>query len=258
MVFGNGPPAGGRGLNSASHSAACDHIAHARRVAVLTGAGISAESGIPTFRDATSGLWAKFDPMQLASEEGFRADPPLVWRWYAWRRELVANAKPNAGHYALASAQSRFDSFDLITQNVDGLHARAGSASIELHGSIVRTVCLARCGFIEDDPQRLPPGEPPRCPRCHDWLRPAVVWFGEMLDMATLQQAEAAAAKCDLMLVIGTSGLVYPAAGLPAQALHGGAKVIIVNPQASELDELASVIVRGQAAIELPKLFAVA
>jgi len=174
-------------------------MAHARRVAVLTGAGISAESGIPTFRDATTGLWAKFDPMQLASEDGFRADPPLVWRWYAWRRGLVANAQPNAGHHALVSAQSRFDSFELITQNVDGLHARAGSAPIELHGSIVRTVCLGRCGFAEDDPKRLPAGEPPRCPRCNDWLRPDVVWFG---------------------------------------------------------DELATVAVRGTAAVELPKLFA--
>jgi NAD-dependent deacetylase len=250
-------PAGIR-LKLSSLDAARDYIAHAQRVAVLTGAGISAESGIPTFRDATTGLWAKFDPMQLASEEGFRADPPLVWRWYAWRRGLVANAQPNAGHYALASAQSRFDSFELITQNVDGLHARAGSAPIELHGSIMRTVCLAKCGFVEGDPKRLPAGEPPRCPGCGDWLRPDVVWFGEMLDTATMQQAEEAAARCDVMLVIGTSGLVYPAAGLPAQALHNGAKVIIVNPQASELDGLATVVVRGPAAVELPRLFAAA
>ena len=245
-------------LNLSSLDAAREHIAHARRVAVLNGAGISAESGLPTFRDATTGLWARFDPMQLASEDGFRADPPLVWRWYAWRRGLVANAQPNAGHYALASAQSRFDSFELITQNVDGLHARAGSAPIELHGSIVRTVCLARCGFAEDDPKRLPAGEPPRCPRCNDWLRPDVVWFGEMLDAATLQHAESAAAPCDLMLVIGTSGLDYPAAGLPAEALRHGAKVVIVNPQPSELDELATVVVRGTAAVELPRLFAAA
>ena len=232
------------------------YLARARRVAVLTGAGISAESGIPTFRDATSGLWAKFDPMQLASEDGFRADPPLVWRWYAWRRGLVAQARPNAGHAALASAQSRFDAFDLITQNVDGLHTRAGSAPIELHGSIIRTVCLARCGFTEDDPRRLPPGEPPRCPRCNDWLRPDVVWFGEMLDVATLQQAQLAAASCDVMLVVGTSGLVYPAAGLPAEALRNSAQVIIVNPQASDLDQLATIVVRGTAAVELPRLLA--
>ena len=194
--------------------------------------------------------------MRLASEDGFRADPPLVWRWYAWRRGLVANAQPNAGHLAPASAQSRFESFELITQNVDGLHARAGSAPIELHGSIVRTVCLARCGFEEIDPMRLPAGEPPRCPLCNDWLRPDVVWFGEMLDAATLQQAQWAAASCDVMLVIGTSGLVYPAAGLPAEAARCGAKVIIVNPNASDLDELAAVVVRGTAAVELPELLA--
>ncbi len=241
-------------MHSESLSEARAYLDDARRVAVLTGAGISAESGIPTFRDTTSGLWAKFDPMQLASEDGFRADPPLVWRWYAWRRGLVANAQPNAGHIALAAAPSRFNSFALITQNVDGLHARAGSIPIELHGNIVRTVCLAQCGFVEDDPQCLPPGEPPRCPGCNDWLRPDVVWFGEMLDTATLQRAQLAAASCDVMLVIGTSGLVHPAAGLPAESLRNGAKVIIVNPQASELDELATVVVRGNAAEELPRL----
>lgn len=239
-----------------SLSAARQHLARARRIAVLTGAGISAESGIPTFRDAQTGLWARFDPMQLASEDGFRADPPLVWRWYAWRRGLVANAQPNAGHHALASAPWRFDSFELITQNVDGLHARAGSAPIELHGNIMRTVCLAQCGFIENDPRRLPPGEPPRCPRCGDWLRPGVVWFGEMLDAATLQQAELAAARCEVMLVVGTSGLVYPAAGLPALALRSGAQVIIVNPQASDLDDLATIVVHGTAANVLPTLLA--
>ena len=243
-------------MNSFSLSTARDYIAQARRLAVLTGAGISAESGIPTFRDASSGLWAKFDPVKLASEEGFRADPPLVWRWYAWRRGLVGAAQPNAGHLALAAAQARFDAFELITQNVDGLHARAGSAPIELHGNLMRTVCLARCGFVEDDPLLLPVGEPPRCPACGDWLRPGVVWFGEMLDVATLQQAQAVAARCDVLLVIGTSGLVYPAAGLPAEALRHGAKVIVVNPQASELDELATVVVRGTAAVDVPKLLA--
>ena len=244
----------GSAVHDESLSAARAHLTHARSVTVLTGAGISAESGIPTFRDATTGLWAKYDPMQLASEDGFRANPPLVWRWYAWRRGLVANAQPNAGHHALASAQSRFGSFELITQNVDGLHTRAGSTPIELHGNIVRTVCLGQCGFVENDAQRLPPGEPPRCPRCNDWLRPGVVWFGEMLDTATLQRAQLAAASCDVMLVIGTSGLVYPAAALPAESLRHGAKVVIVNPQASELDDLATVVVRGNAAVELPRL----
>ena len=229
-------------------------IAAARNVAVLTGAGISAESGIPTFRDAQTGLWAKFDPMQLASEAGFRADPGTVWRWYAWRRQLVADAQPNAGHRALAAASRRFDSFELITQNVDGLHARAGSDPIELHGNITRTSCLAQCGFIEDDARRLPAGEPPRCPQCGDWLRPAVIWFGEMLDVQTLQRAERAAERSDLMLVIGTSGLVFPAAGLPLLAARSGAPVIVVNPHASELDALATLVVRATAATALPQL----
>ncbi|MEP6607250.1 MAG: NAD-dependent deacylase [Burkholderiaceae bacterium] len=239
-----------------SLAAAQRQVAGARRVTALTGAGISAESGIPTFRDAQSGLWAKFDPMQLASEDGFRADPPLVWRWYAWRRGLVDNAQPNAGHRALAAPLCRIQALTLITQNVDGLHARAGSSPIELHGNIMRTQCLARCGFVENDPNQLPPGEPPRCPNCGDWLRPAVVWFGEMLDVATLRRSEQAAAECDLMLVVGTSGLVYPAAGLPALAQRSGAKIIIVNPQPSELDDLATVVVRQPAAVALPGLLA--
>jgi NAD-dependent deacetylase len=239
-------------MDALGHASQC--ISAARSVAVLTGAGISAESGIPTFRDAQTGLWAKFDPLQLASEPGFRTDPATVWRWYAWRREMVAKAQPNAGHRALAAAPARFDSFELITQNVDGLHARAGSDPIELHGNIMQTVCLAQCGFVEDDARRLPDGEPPRCPRCGEWLRPAVVWFGEMLDPETLQQAESAAQRCDLMLVIGTSGLVYPAAGLPATAAAGGAKVIVINPQPTELDVLATAVIRGTAAAVLPQL----
>jgi NAD-dependent deacetylase len=230
-------------------------LAAARRVAVLTGAGISAESGIPTFRDAQTGLWARFDPMQLATEEGFRADPSLVWRWYAWRRTLVGQAQPNAGHRALAAAEARFEQLRVITQNVDGLHARAGSTGlIELHGNILRTVCLERCGFLEDVAARLPAGEPPRCPRCGAWLRPAVVWFGEMLDPADLEEAAAVAEDCDVMLVVGTSGLVYPAAGLPASARRAGAAVITVNPEPTDVDGVAAVCVRGKAAEVLPRL----
>jgi NAD-dependent deacetylase len=231
-------------------------LAGARRVAVLTGAGISAESGIPTFRDAQTGLWAQYDPMQLATEEGFRADPRLVWRWYAWRRQLVSNAAPNAGHQALAAAEARFRHLRVVTQNVDALHARAGSTQpIELHGNIMRTVCLERCGFSEARPERLPAGEPPRCPRCGGWLRPGVVWFGEMLDPRVLQAAAAEAGDCDVMLVVGTSGLVHPAAGLPGAARRSGAAVIIVNPEPTELDALAAARVRGKAAEVLPRLF---
>jgi NAD-dependent deacetylase len=178
-----------------------------------------------------------------------------VWRWYAWRRELVGKARPNPGHLALARAEARFERFRVITQNVDGLHARAGSTDpIELHGNILRTICLEKCGFIEESPARLPAGQPPRCPRCGAWLRPGVVWFGEMLDGRALQEASQEAEECDVILVVGTSGLVYPAAGLPATARRRGAGVISVNPDATELDDLATVCIRGKAAEVLPPL----
>jgi len=234
-----------------------ERLAAARRIAVLTGAGMSAESGVPTFRDAQTGLWSRFDPMQLASEQGFRADPTLVWRWYAGRRDAVARAEPNPGHLALAWQERRGRPLVVITQNVDDLHRRAGSTQVvELHGAIARTICLAKCGFREDDPARLPPGEPPRCPNCGDWLRPGVVWFGEMLDPEQLDAAEAAATACDVMLVVGTSGMVYPAAGLPLAARQAGATVVIVNPAPSEIDDFAHQVLRGTAAATLPRLFA--
>ncbi|MGE5338330.1 MAG: SIR2 family NAD-dependent protein deacylase [Gemmatimonadota bacterium] len=232
-------------------------LATARRIAVLTGAGVSAESGIPTFRDAQTGLWAKFDPVQLASPEGFRADPGLVWRWYAARRARVREVEPNAAHRALAAAAARFEQFTLITQNVDGLHARAGSHDvIELHGNILRSKCFGECGLTFDRPEELPPGEPPRCPRCRSLLRPDVVWFGEMLDPSALERADAAAAGADAMLVVGTSGLVYPAAGLPLAARRHGARVLIVNPDDSELDSIAEVCIRARAGEALPPLLA--
>jgi len=237
--------------------AARERVQAARRIAVLTGAGMSAESGVPTFRDAQTGLWARFDPAQLASEEGFRAAPTLVWRWYAGRRAAVAQAEPNAGHRALALAAGRYEHFSIVTQNVDGLHRRAGSLNvIEIHGSIARTICLARCGYTEDDPARVPVGEPPHCPRCGEWLRPGVVWFGEMLDAERLRAAEVSARECELMLVVGTSGLVYPAAGLPQIARRSGAGVVVVNPAESDLDVVADAVVRATAAVTLPRLFA--
>jgi NAD-dependent deacetylase len=229
----------------------------ARRLAVLSGAGMSSESGVPTFRDAQTGLWSRFDPMQLASEDGFRADPSLVWRWYASRRDAVARALPNRGHLALAKAEHSGRRITVITQNVDGLHRRAGSTEvIELHGSITRTICLSQCGYCEKDPARLPPGEPPRCPICGDWLRPGVVWFGEMLDAKHLAAAEAAATESDVLLVVGTSGMVYPAAGLPLAARRAGATVVIINPAPSEIDDCAHCVLRGTAAAILPRLLA--
>jgi len=230
-------------------------LARAARVTVLTGAGMSAESGVPTFRDAQTGLWSRFDPMQLASPEGFRADPALVWAWYAWRRDQVERAQPNAGHVALARAADRFTLFSVVTQNVDGLHQRAGSRDVvELHGSLVRTRCAELCGVVISCPADLPPGDPPRCPNCGSWLRPDVVWFGEMLDPSALQSAETACINCDVLLVVGTSGLVYPAAGLPLLARRAGATVIIVNPRPTELDPVAHAVVTGTAAAVLPRL----
>ena len=235
--------------------AALNLLAGARRLTVLTGAGMSAESGVPTFRDAQTGLWSRFDPMQLASPEGFSANPALVWRWYAWRRELVEQARPNAGHLALAQADGRFDSLCIVTQNVDGLHQRAGSRNvIEVHGNIVRTRCSADCGTTFQWPVDLPPGEPPCCPNCGSWLRPDVVWFGETLDPAGLLAAEVACTACDVLLVVGTSGLVYPAAGLPLLARRAKVAVIIVNPQTTGLDSVADAVLTGTAGEVLPLL----
>jgi NAD-dependent deacetylase len=218
---------------------------------------MSAESGVPTFRDAQTGLWSRFDPMQLASPEGFRADPSLVWRWYAWRRGLVVRAQPNAGHLALAQAVGRFDSIRIVTQNVDGLHQRAGSRGvIEIHGNILRSRCLDECGVRYDLPEDLPAGEPPRCPGCGGWLRPDVVWFGEPLDPSQLGAAEAAITGAEALLVVGTSGLVYPAAGLPLRARRAGRRVIVVNPQPTEIDSVADVVVTGAAGVVLPALLA--
>ena len=224
----------------------------ARRVAVLTGAGMSAESGVPTFRDAQTGLWAKFDPQQLATEEAFRANPRLVWDWYAMRREMIVRVEPNEGHLAIARFQERHPGrLTVITQNVDGLHQRAGSSGVlALHGNIVedkwldapRSCCTA--GAVEA-------GHPPSCPRCGNMRRPAVVWFGETLPADALARAEQAADECDLMLVVGTSGVVYPAAGL---AYRAQGKVVIVNPEPTELDGAAHVVLRGKAAEVLPRL----
>jgi NAD-dependent deacetylase len=204
----------------------------ARHVAVLTGAGVSAESGVPTFREAQTGLWARFSPEQLATPAAFRRDPRLVWEWYAWRRKIVAAAAPNPGHDALARLERLVPRLTLITQNVDGLHARAGSGDpVELHGSLARSRCTA-CPAVYtgwDEGGELPPP----CPACGASLRPDVVWFGETLPAAALERAWEAAATCDLFLSVGTSGLVEPAASLPRVARRAGAVVAVVNPEAS-------------------------
>ena len=228
----------------------------ARHIAVLTGAGMSAESGVPTFRDALTGLWAKFDPAQLATEEAFRANPAMVWEWYASRREAIARVEPNAGHSALAAFQRRDPArLTLITQNVDGLHQRAGSMGVlALHGNIFedRWLDMPRDCCTGD---HVEAGHPPRCSVCGNLRRPAVVWFGEMLPLAALSAAEEAADACDLMLVVGTSGVVYPAAGLARRA---AGKVAIINTEATELDEVADAVLRGPAAQLLPDLLSTA
>ncbi|MDH4046498.1 MAG: NAD-dependent deacylase [Gemmatimonadota bacterium] len=202
----------------------------ARHVAALTGAGISAESGIPTFRDALTGLWANYNPEDLATPEAFARQPAVVWDWYAGRRGAIRAAQPNAGHRALVELARRVPRFTLITQNVDGLHQRAGSVDvIELHGNILRSRC-SREGVIVDDP--APNASPPPCPRCGAPLRPDVVWFGEILPLEALAAAEDAAVTCDVLLSVGTSNLVVPAASLPWMAAGRGATVVVVNTTA--------------------------
>lgn len=228
----------------------------AERVCVLTGAGISAESGVPTFRDAQTGLWAKYRPEDLATPQAFRKNPRLVWEWYAWRRELVANAQPNPGHYALVELEQRFPRFDLITQNVDGLHLRAGSGRrypiIELHGNIQRTRCFEENEPVETwDPSS---GIPPRCPRCGGMLRPDVVWFGEALPPAALEAAWEASQACQVFFSIGTSGLVEPAASLPHNALQAGAMVVEVNPDRTPLTSFATYVLKGFSGEILPAM----
>ncbi|WP_157271450.1 SIR2 family NAD-dependent protein deacylase [Azohydromonas aeria] len=233
-------------------------LATARKVCVLTGAGMSAESGIPTFRDAQTGYWSRFDPMQLASEAGFRADPRMVWDWYAERREGVRRAQPNAGHLALgAYAQRHPGRLTLVTQNVDDLHQRAGNGdTLRLHGDILLDRWLERCTHQPSltDVSGAVPGRPPKCPHCGNLVRPGVVWFGEMLPDGAMEAAQQAAFECDVMLVVGTSGAVWPAAGLAQVAHEAGAHVAIVNPQPSEIDDQAHLCLRGTAAGVLPRV----
>jgi NAD-dependent deacetylase len=227
----------------------------ARRVVALTGAGVSAESGVPTFRDAQTGLWADFKPEELATPEAFRANPRRVWEWYAWRRERVRSVQPNAGHIALAVMETRVPHFLLVTQNVDGLHRRAGSRRVvELHGNLERVKCFEDEAPVEDWTES---GEvPPLCPRCGGWLRPDVVWFGEMLPEGAFAESVTATEQCEVFLSIGTSTLVQPAADLPRLAQANGALVVEVNPEATPLSAWADVSLRGKAGEILPALVA--
>ncbi len=228
----------------------------ARHLVVFTGAGMSAESGVPTFRDAQTGLWAQYDPAELATPEAFRQHPKRVWDWYAWRRELVARARPNPGHRAVAEMERYVPQVTVVTQNVDGLHQDAGSSRvIELHGNLRRIVC-SRCRREVPREQWAPAGPEgvPRCPHCGGLLRPDVVWFGEPLPGDAWRAAQQAMRTADGVLVVGTSGLVYPAAGLPLEAKAQGAWTMEVNPTPSALSAEMDYVLRGPAGEVLPAL----
>lgn len=222
----------------------------AKRIVAVTGAGISAESGLATFRDAQAGLWSKFKPEELATAEAFQRDPKFVQEWYAWRREAALKAKPNAGHLALAEIETHAPQFLLVTQNVDGLHARAGSKRmVELHGNIHRFLCFENdCASENFDLEKQ------RCRSCGGHLRPDVVWFGEMLPVDALEKAINAAESCDVFFSVGTSSLVYPAADLWRRAKDHGAIVIEINKDPTPLTPLADYSFLGKAGEILPML----
>ena len=234
---------------------AAQQLAQAKRVVCLTGAGVSAESGVATFRDAQTGLWSKFDPQRLASQAGFAADPGLVWRWYMARLDSVERAAPNPGHLALTRLAALTSSFTLVTQNVDDLHERAGSQPVlHIHGRINRF----RCNYCQAEhdlqPDERHQEQPPVCAFCGDKVRPAVVWFGEALPGPVVEMAWREAERCDVMLVVGTSGIVYPVAQLPAVAQQAGAVVIDVNPECTPISERADLFLQGAGGVVLPQV----
>jgi len=228
-------------------------LSRAQKVTVLTGSGISAESGIPTFR-GKDGLWRKFRAEDLATPEAFERDPALVWEWYNWRRGLMAKVEPNPGHRVLARWEKRFPHFALITQNIDGLHRKAGSENvIELHGNIWKVRCTKQ-GIVLDNFEFPLADIPPRCPSCGALLRPHVIWFGEALDSKILNMAFVLSTTCEVMFSIGTSALVQPAASLPFAAAHAGAKVVEINPEPTPLSYQADITLRGKAGEILPMI----
>ncbi len=248
-------------------------VAAAERPVVLSGAGMSAESGIPTFRDAQTGLWERFSAEELATEEAFLADPALVWSWYRWRARMVRARRPNPGHDAVAAWQRRTPDLEVVTQNVDDLHERAGARVLaHLHGSLFEHRC-AECGAPADvdpgapsdvdaagseaDLEAMLREAPPACPACGTGrIRPGVVWFGEMLPQEPWERAYEALERCDLALVVGTSGLIQPAASLPFVALGAGVAVVEVNPVETELSGAVTHALRGSAGAVLPALVA--
>jgi NAD-dependent deacetylase len=240
-------------MNDSEISRLAELLAVAPRVVALTGAGISAESGVPTFRGA-DGLWRQYRAETLATPEAFERDPALVWQWYDWRRGLIAPVEPNPGHRVLAGWQDLFEDLAVITQNVDGLHQKAGSLNVvELHGNIWKVRCTRDHAVSENRLTPLPE-IPPVCPDCGALLRPHIVWFGEALDASLLERAFALSAACQVMFVIGTSAVVQPAASLPLAAAEAGARVVEVNLEPTPLTSHADFFFPGKAGGILPIL----
>lgn len=222
------------------------------KIAVLTGAGVSRGSGIPTYRDGPDSLWRNYHPQDLATPEAFARDPKLVWEFYDWRRQNMAQAQPNLAHLTLAEMENALPHFTLVTQNIDGLHRKAGNRNIlYLHGDIWLVRCT-ECDYHAENRQTPLPEIPPHCPRCGALLRPDIVWFGEALDQYTLYQAEQAFKEADIALVIGTSAVVYPAAYLPFYAIEKGAEVIEFNMTRTALSPYASQVILGPSERTLP------
>lgn len=222
------------------------------KVVVLTGAGISAESGVPTFR-GEDGLWKKFRPEELATFDAFMANPQLVWEWYEYRRKIIDEIKPNPAHLALVDFQNYFEKFDLITQNVDGLHQQAGSKDVvELHGNIKRNKCI-RCGAPYETMEKVVQGIPPKC-SCGGNIRPDVVWFGEMLPQDAINYAFKVSSDCDIFFSVGTSAVVHPAASLPLIAQRSGAYVVEVNVEPTEISSVLEESLVGKAGEIMPLL----
>jgi NAD-dependent deacetylase len=230
-----------------------EKLSKANSIVVLTGAGVSAESGVKTFRDP-DGLWAEFNPMELASIDGFMSNPQRVWSWYQYRVEIVKNVKPNPGHYAIAEMEKLFNHFVLITQNVDRLHQSAGSNNpIELHGNIIENHCF-NCKKPFYGETALPNGEIPKCEHCGGLIRPSVVWFGEMLPFDALVKAEDESANCDVFFSVGTSAEVYPSANLPFIAKRNGATLVEVNPNITKLSNFVDYRIAAPSGESLPIL----
>jgi NAD-dependent deacetylase len=232
-----------------------ERLRAARRVFVLTGAGVSAESGVPTFRGGgQSAVWKGLPFEVISSAVMVERDLPAVWEWFDYRREALGHCRPNLAHLALAAWQEMFESLTLVTQNIDGLHAEAGSRGVlELHGNVWTARCT-RCGAREDVRRLSPRERPPGCPECGDPMRPDVVLFGEMLPAGVYRLAAEAAARCDLCFVVGTSAVVYPAAELPVIARRAGAYVVEINPEPTPLSELCDEVLQGPAGEIIPSL----